>query len=277
TMFTSKHLAIVTKHLFENKPILRYLGMIELDDCGAESITANLKRFILAKLLNIEYLIHFGSDGASTILGHQNGVAACLKKYNPFITKNHCIAHRLHLAGQDAAEKVLYFAKYEKLVKGIYTYFSSSYKWLLALKMVQNTLEEPKLMILNIVSTRWLSLSNVIYNFHQNLELIKGALLDEAANNTQAATLLADIDQTFKIITMFLADYFFIIDKLICIFQSEYISFIDIKQYIIMACDALQAQFIGNNDVLPTYGKNLLKYMDDNNLDITQTPIFISE
>ncbi|CAG8749601.1 16503_t:CDS:2, partial [Dentiscutata heterogama] len=127
------------------------------------------------KLLNIENLVHFGSDGASTMLNHQNRVAARLKKYNPFITENHYKAHHLYLAGQDAAKK-----------------------------MVQNTLEEPELMILNIVSTRWLSFLNVIHNFYQNLESIKGALLDEAANNMQEAILLADIDQTFEIITMFL-------------------------------------------------------------------------
>ncbi|CAG8837171.1 17149_t:CDS:2, partial [Cetraspora pellucida] len=96
---------------------------------------------------------------------------------------------------------------------------------------------------------------------------IKGVLLDEAANNMQTAILLADIDQTFEIVTMFLADYFFIIDKLIRIFQLDYISFTDIKQHITLACDALQAQFIGNNNVLPTYGQNLLKYIEENNLD----------
>ncbi|RIB23867.1 hypothetical protein C2G38_2170126 [Gigaspora rosea] len=80
--------------------------MIELDDCKAESITANLKRFILAKLFNIEHLVHFGSNSAS----------------------------------QDATEK--------------------------------------------------------------NLELIKGVLLDKVANNTQVATLLADINQTFEIVTI---------------------------------------------------------------------------
>ncbi|CAG8818284.1 8522_t:CDS:2, partial [Cetraspora pellucida] len=181
TIFTNKHLAVVTKHLSENKPILCYLGMIELEDCSAKTMTINLKRFILAKLLNIENLVHFGSNDASIMLGYQNR-AAWLKKYNLFITKNYCIAHYLHLAGQDAAKKVSYFEKYKKLVKRIYTYFSSSYKRLLTLKIVQNTLKEPEIMILNIS--------------------IEGALLDEAANNMQAAILLADIDQTFEIVTI---------------------------------------------------------------------------
>ncbi|CAG8704862.1 16791_t:CDS:2, partial [Cetraspora pellucida] len=153
--------------------------MIKLEDCSTKIITINLKGFILAKLLNIENLVHFRSD-SSIMLSHQNGVAAYFKKYNSFITNNYCIVYHLHLADQVAAEKVSYFEKYKKLVKGIYTYFNSPYKRLLILKMVQNTLKEPELIILNIS--------------------IKEALLDEAANNMQAAILLADIYQTFEIL-----------------------------------------------------------------------------
>lgn len=233
--------------------------MIELENCNSESITNNLERFIIAKSLNIENLTHFGSDGASTMLGQRTGVAARLKKYNSYLTENHCIVHRLHLASQDAAEQVAYFKTYDTLVKEIYLYFSSSYKRLLTLKMVQHNLEEPELVLLNIISTRWLSFSNVIHNFHQCLESIKGALLEEAANNQQAASLLASINQEFEIATMFLADYFFIIGKLIRIFQSDYISFVDIQRHVTMTIDAIQAQFIGNNKVLPTYGSNLLE------------------
>ncbi|CAG8849403.1 16290_t:CDS:1, partial [Racocetra persica] len=58
---------------------------------------------------------------------------------------------------------------------------------------------EPELVLLNIVSTCWLSFSNIIHNFHQNLESIKGALLEEAITNQQATFLLADIDQEFEI------------------------------------------------------------------------------
>ncbi|CAG8816153.1 17705_t:CDS:2, partial [Cetraspora pellucida] len=204
-------------------------------------------------------------DGASTMLRCRTGVAAQLKKYNPYLTENHCIAYRLHLASQDAAEQVLYFKKYDALVKEIYLYF------------IQNTLEEPELVLLNIVSTHWLSFSNVIHNFYRSLKSVKEALLEELTTNQQAASLLTDIDQEFEIITMFLADYFFIMEKLICIFQSDYISFTDIQQYITMTIDAIRAQFIGNNEVLLTYGPNLLEYMAKNNLNLDQLPIFIFE
>ncbi|CAG8634044.1 211_t:CDS:2, partial [Dentiscutata heterogama] len=234
TSFNTKHLAIVAKYLINNKPVLRYLGIIELTNCNAKSITEDLERFIIAKSLNIKNIFHFGSDGASTMLGHRTGIAARLKN-------------------QDATEQVLYFKKYDTLVKGIYLYFSSSYKRLLTLKMVQNTLEELELVLLNIVSTCWLSFSNVIHNFHRSLKLVKEALSEEAITNQQAASLLTEIDQEFEIITMFLADYFFIMKKLICIFQSDYVLFTDIQQYITMTVDAIQAQFIDSNEVLPTY------------------------
>ena len=36
------------------------------------------------------------------------------------MTSVHCIAHRLHLAGQDAAREVSYFKEYENICKQLY-------------------------------------------------------------------------------------------------------------------------------------------------------------
>ena len=44
------------------------------------------------------------------------------------MSSNHCITHRLHLAGKDASVKVPYFKNYEKILHRIYSYFSRSYK-----------------------------------------------------------------------------------------------------------------------------------------------------
>ncbi|GBC16721.2 uncharacterized protein OCT59_026545 [Rhizophagus irregularis] len=44
--------------------------------------------------------------------GKINSVVAQLKKKNLLMTSVHCIAHRLHLAGQDVAKEVVYFKEY---------------------------------------------------------------------------------------------------------------------------------------------------------------------
>jgi hypothetical protein len=71
------------------------------------------------------------------LLGCLNGVAARFKETNPFMTSNHCISHRLHLAGKDASKEVIYFKKYEKTLKDLYSYFSKSHKRQQMLKLMQ--------------------------------------------------------------------------------------------------------------------------------------------
>jgi hypothetical protein len=87
------------------------------------------------------------------LLGYISGVAARLKKINPFMSSNHCVSHRLHLAGKDASEEVRYFEEYENTLKNLYGYFSKSYKRQKLLKMMQVTLS--------------LFLQRYFYNFFQ--------------------------------------------------------------------------------------------------------------
>lgn len=64
-----KHLAMVSKHFSHNVPVLRYIGLIELEDCTADNILTQILEFIQNNGLNLDNLIHFGSDGASTMVG----------------------------------------------------------------------------------------------------------------------------------------------------------------------------------------------------------------
>ncbi|CAG8529349.1 13204_t:CDS:1 [Racocetra persica] len=109
TSFIAKYFAIVSKHISENQPVLCYLKLVELDNCSAEAIMNDLNCFIIAKSIDINNLIHFGSDSASTMLENQTGIATQLKKINLYITENHCIAYHLYLACKDTAKKIQYF------------------------------------------------------------------------------------------------------------------------------------------------------------------------
>ncbi|CAB4429571.1 unnamed protein product [Rhizophagus irregularis] len=220
------------------------------NELTAEAIAFDLKSFIIAKGLKVENLLHFGSDGAATLIGTKTGVVKRFEKINPFITSVHCIAHRLHLAGKDAAKHVPYFNHYETCIKKLYNYFSGSYRRMQNLKMIQETLEDPQLAILNIVNTRWLSMSNSVKNLHQILDSVIDALRYDA---DLASNLLDELNCDFIISTKYLADLMFILTKLINVFQREYVSFADIKIHLDMVYDAITAQFIRFDGSTPSY------------------------
>ena len=69
TITDEKHLVIVSKHISNNVPVLRYVGLIELDDCTANNIVIQIKNFLMEKELQVENIAHFRSDGASTMIG----------------------------------------------------------------------------------------------------------------------------------------------------------------------------------------------------------------
>ncbi|CAG8685458.1 29278_t:CDS:2, partial [Racocetra persica] len=129
TITHNKTCAIVSKHVANNIPVLRYLGLIELKEVDA-----------IAKILEPSKLLHFGSDGDSKMIGVRNGVATKLKKLNPFMSNCHCIAHRLALAGKDSAKDVPYFLDYEITIKELYAYFANSHTK--SQQRAQNLLEE---------------------------------------------------------------------------------------------------------------------------------------
>src|SRR6266480_1217564 len=81
-----KHLAIVSKHISHNVPVLRYIGLIELESCTADSIVSQILKFVQVNELNLDKLIHFGSDGASTMVGK---LSVNFKHYYLLINNNY--------------------------------------------------------------------------------------------------------------------------------------------------------------------------------------------
>ena len=178
---------------------------------------------------------------------------------------NHCIAHRLHLAAEDATKQVSYFTKYKEIVKSIYNFFSNSYKRWYQLKQIQENSEYSDLNILNIIETRWLSQANVINNFHQIIDDVHSALIQN--NDNPIAKYLADsLDIEFYIFTKFLADILGTISSMIKVFQSDYVSLSETQHQLSMVIETITSDFISTQFSEPHYGNYLSKFMDENAL-----------
>ncbi|CAG8776430.1 12701_t:CDS:2, partial [Cetraspora pellucida] len=267
TISNEKNLAIVSRHILHNLPVFRYLGIVKLQNASSNAIFNELDRFILAKHLPLETLYHFGSDGASVNLGHVNGIATKLKNRHPFLTEHHCISHRLALASKDAAEQTPYFESYDETVRQLYSYFSRSYSRLQALRMMQNTLNEPNLDILQVIKTRWLSLSNVVNNLYQIINSVISALLEDASKGQKTAQQLYNsIDDDFLVATHFLADILSQLRRLSLIFQANYVSVSEVTMQVNAIIESITTDFIGTTNVQPTFGTILLQFMNQNDI-----------
>ncbi|CAG8834435.1 26350_t:CDS:2, partial [Gigaspora margarita] len=184
TISNEKTLAIVSKHsIVPANPIYQFLGLILLPNNTANTIVAEINWFFQTKNILYDDLMHICTDGASTITGIHVGVATQLKKKNLFIQEHHCISYKLALATKDIAKKVEEFKPYKKIVHSIYSYFSRSSECMMHLRMIEENIGNPHLTVLNIIETRWLSLSNVIQNLYQILNSIIDALLKDLYEN----------------------------------------------------------------------------------------------
>ncbi|CAB5389461.1 unnamed protein product [Rhizophagus irregularis] len=236
-----KHLAMVFKHFSHNVPVLSYIGLIELEDCTTDNILTQILEFIQNNGLNLDNLIHFGSDGASTMV-----------------------------VGKDAANEVQYFKKYEATCKELYSYFSGSYKRMLNLKMIQESNDDLQLAILNIINTRWLSLSNVVKNLYQILDSIIDALnfdslhAGDQRDRDRAKKLLELVDSKFKTSTMYMADLTYLLTILCKTFQRDIISLSEVKSSLDATIATIKTQFISFDDQPPIYGTNLQQFLQNN-------------
>lgn len=68
------------------------------------------------------------TDGASVMVGKENGVAAKLKREAKLLLNVHCTCHRLALACGDANDQISYIKTVEKVLIQLWSFFHNSGK-----------------------------------------------------------------------------------------------------------------------------------------------------
>ena len=74
-----------------------------------------------------------------------------------------------------------------------------------------------------------------------------------------------------------MADLFDILQKLIKAFQEDFITLSEMHYYLNSTILAIQTTFIGDEDTPPAYGKNLLEYIESNQLSLDSIPDSFSQ
>jgi hypothetical protein len=101
------HLVVFVTFVEEGLPLCVFLGLLHIEEGKKdaciifETLTKSMKEWGL----DFDKCVGFGSNGASTMIGKQDGVAARLKdKVNHFLTSIHCVAHMTNLAAIDVTK-----------------------------------------------------------------------------------------------------------------------------------------------------------------------------
>ena len=103
-------------------------------------------------------MVGIGTDGASNMMGKNNGMCALLKRDHPEVMSVHCLNHRLELAFKDAI-KVRVKAKYDRLLTlllGLHYLYEKSYKMKTGLQEAFIAVQCKGLLIPKATGTRWL-------------------------------------------------------------------------------------------------------------------------
>ena len=195
---------------------IRFLAVKDLMEDAAspntKTITDNIKEELPKDDLDIQKFLSLASDGASVMVGKNNGVAALLKRENPRLVNVHCIYHRLALACGDSNNEVEYMLTIERLLVQLYKWLENScvktvayLKMQLRLRDMQLPADESKRhkighKLQRACRTQWLSTDKAVLGVWQDYTAILLTLsADEFRNGATAIGLLSQM-KTVKFI-----------------------------------------------------------------------------
>ena len=94
----------------------RFLAEVKLDQCDALHIVEAIEHVLKDYNLDSKKCLGFGSDGASVVTGKDNGVAAMMKRSNPYLISV-TVQHIIY--SSQAAELVNVLSQYQRSLSAI--------------------------------------------------------------------------------------------------------------------------------------------------------------
>ena len=236
---TVKQLGLVVEYLDTQLgiPQTRYLKLVDLTPAvhaTADVIVNAVTRYLETTASpppGIAKIAGSTCDGASVMLGRENGVMAQLKAKIPGLIVTHCSAHRLALAASDSARITPWFNRFEKVVNQIYTFFSRSAVRTAELIEMQRVLDHPQVKLKKPSDTRWLSLENAVNALRRCFKPVK-CVLDHEANEGDATALglSTHLDKPEFIVNLhFLCDVLYTVGSLSTAFQNNQVNLLSIE------------------------------------------------
>ncbi|KAJ8018286.1 hypothetical protein HOLleu_43803 [Holothuria leucospilota] len=166
-----KHVGIVIRYINDGEVVTTFLSCEKVADGCAQTIFATVKEAMCKFKIPMAKVIGLGSDGASVMASHINGLNGFFHEDNPFIVFVHCVCHRLQLAVSQASKEVHEMNAFVKIIGAVYNYVQSETK-LRAFKDIAEVLDQETLKFKRLYEIRWLSLGNAVAALVRNYEAL---------------------------------------------------------------------------------------------------------
>jgi hypothetical protein len=189
---STQELALIIRYFDKTSvaPRTEIMALIKMTNGDASYIKSCILMLLKSWGLSLPHLVGIATDGAAVMVGEENGVAAKLTEYCPFLVANHCIAHRLNLAYKSTENIMIReFEQVDDLVHGVYKYFKNSSKKLMDLERFAKLRKRKIYKILKIYDIRWLSkynaFDNILKDYDSLLDLLQSHLKDKQRSDKE--------------------------------------------------------------------------------------------
>ena len=153
-----------------------FLAVNDILESSTSANAETIKSVVVKQLsdcdLDINKLSGLSTDGASVMVGKENGVTAKLKREAKRLLNVHCICHRLALACGDANDHISYIKTVEKVLIRLWSFFHNSgkrtaayTKAVIALAELHISRSAKKRVVKHVTKatrTRWLSTESTV-------------------------------------------------------------------------------------------------------------------
>ena len=244
---------LFVRFLDNGLPVNRFLTVQSVKHADADGILHAIGNgFNYASVVNWkDGLVGFGSDGASVMMGRQNGVLKKIKDDVPHLIEMHCVAHRLELAILDAFKGESILTELKDLLQGIYKHYHYSPKALRELNELAQVLELSVLKPVSVLDTRWTPhLHRALKVFLENFTVIYTHFENTAARGDGASAAMqgrarkttkqmSDFKQV--LFMHFMLDTLDVVSRLSLVMQKDAVTLAEVKDSIERTSLSIQA------------------------------------
>ena len=213
-----------------------------IKDGTAKAMYQVFKQILADSGIDIKKVLGLGTDGASVMTGHLNGITPLIHEDNPFCVCVHCVCQRLNLAVSQSCKEIDEMKTLITIVSSIYNYVSQSSKRASKLKDLNEILEEKDIKLKKIFEIRWLSMGDAVLAIIRNYEALLILTSEEAAlGDPIAIGLHHQLSRYMYLALMHLtSDIFAETNHLSKIFQFRDVCFGSLRQSLFETISSLQ-------------------------------------